>query len=209
MLALVTVLAFGVNIYVRLKTKNSIISVDEAKKLEDVDCILVLGASVKNGNKPSLMLSDRLKKSVEAYEAGVAPKLLMSGDHSSVYYDEVNAMKKYAVERGIPSGDVFMDHAGFSTYESMYRAKEIFKARKIVIITQEYHLYRALYIADRLGLEAYGIAASGQNYVGQVKRDIREFFAIDKDFFKVIVKPEPSMLGSAIPITGDGDVTND
>ena len=112
------------------------------------------------------MLHDRLMRGVELYDVGAAPKLLMSGDHGHEEYDEVAAMKQFAIDAGIPSEDVFMDHAGFSTYESIYRAKEIYQADKILIVTQEYHLYRALYIADQLGVEAYGVSSDYHTYVG-------------------------------------------
>ncbi len=199
----------GINIYVKNKVKDKIIDVEETKKISDVDCIIVLGASVLDSETPSLMLEDRLKKAIELYYNTSVPKLLMSGDHGGLYYDEVNVMKNYAIKEGIPSEDIFMDHAGFSTYESMYRAKEIFGAEKVIIVTQEYHLTRAIYIAEALGLEAYGVPAEYIRYNGQTGRDIREFLAIAKDFFAVIVKPEPSVLGGTIDISGDGNVTND
>lgn len=199
----------GINIYVKNKVKDKIIDAEEAKKISDVDCIIVLGASVLDSETPSLMLEDRLKKAIELYYNTSVPKLLMSGDHGGLYYDEVNVMKNYAIKEGVPSEDIFMDHAGFSTYESMYRAKEIFGAEKVIIVTQEYHLTRAIYIAESLGLEAYGVPAEDIRYNGQTGRDIREFLAIAKDFFAVIVKPEPSVLGGTIDISGDGNVTND
>jgi vancomycin permeability regulator SanA len=155
------------------------------------------------------MLEDRLRRGVALYDLGAAPKLLMSGDHGRENYDEVDAMKRYAVDAGIPSVDVFMDHAGFSTYESLYRAKEIFGAGKLIIVTQEYHLYRALYIAQQMGLEAYGVSADYRSYSGQTSRDIREFLARVKDFGTGIFKPEPTYLGDTIPIWGNGDLTND
>jgi len=133
----------------------------------------------------------------------------MSGDHGQTDYDEVNAMKQFAIDLNVPSEDVFMDHAGFSTYESMYRAKEIFKAEKVVIVTQEYHLYRSIYIAEQLGLEAYGVASDLQNYTKQPYYDFREVLARDKDFVQSVFKPEPTYLGNAVPISGNGDVTND
>ena len=133
----------------------------------------------------------------------------MSGDHGREHYNEVGAMKNYALERSVPSENVFMDHAGFSTYETMYRAKEIFKAKKVVIVTQEYHLYRALYIARQLGLEAYGVAADVRTYGGQSMRDAREVLARCKDFALCLFKPEPTYLGDPIPVSGNGDVTND
>lgn len=199
----------GTNIYVRCRVKDRIIDAGEAKQLKDIDCIIVLGASVVNNRTPSPMLADRLKRGVELYFDTSIPKLLMSGDHGGMYYDEVNVMKNYAIDEGVPSEDIFMDHAGFSTYESMYRAKEVFGVKRVVIVTQRYHLTRALYIAEKLGLEAYGVAAEDISYRGQTGRDIREFFAITKDFFFVIAKPEPTVTGGSIDISGDGNVTND
>ena len=198
-----------INSIVKLSTDKQIISSDEAAKLEDVDCILVLGCFVKDDGRPSDMLHDRLTRGVELYDLGAAPKLLMSGDHGREEYDEVAAMKQFAIDAGIPSEDVFMDHAGFSTYESIYRAKEIFQADKILIVTQEYHLYRALYIADQLGVEAYGVSSDYHTYVGQFMRDFREMLARVKDCATCIFKPEPTYLGDAIPIFGDGNLTND
>ena len=102
-----------------------------------------------------------------------------------------------------------MDHAGFSTYETMYRARDVFKAEKVVIVTQEYHLYRAVYIAEQLGLEAYGVSSDYRAYSGQTSRDVREILARCKDFAMCIFKPEPTFLGDAIPVSGSGDLTND
>lgn len=133
----------------------------------------------------------------------------MSGDHGREDYDEVNLMKNYAIEKGIPSEDIFMDHAGFSTYETMYRAKEIFKAKKVVIVTQNYHMYRALYDAKKLGLDAYGVCSDPRQYVGATYREIREILARDKDFVKCIFKPKPTYLGDEVPVSGNGDITND
>ena len=198
-----------INSIVKLSTGDQIISSEEAAKLEDIDCILVLGCFVKDDGRPSDMLFDRLTRGVELYNLGAAPKLLMSGDHGREEYDEVAAMKQFAIDEGIPSEDVFMDHAGFSTYESVYRAKEIFQADKILIVTQEYHLYRALYIANQLGVEAYGVSSDYHTYVGQFMRDFREMLARVKDCATCIFKPEPTYLGDAIPIFGDGNLTND
>lgn len=188
--------------------KDQILLPEEAAKLEDVDCILVLGCAVWDSG-PSHMLEDRLRRSVELYELGAAPKLLMSGDHGREGYDEVDAMKSYAVNAGIDSSDVFMDHAGFSTYESLYRAKEIFQAKKIIIVTQEYHLYRAMYIAESLGMEAYGVSSNYRNYVGQKGMDLREALARVKDFGTSLFRPKPTYLGETIPVWGDGNLTND
>lgn len=200
---------FGLDALVKGTTTDQILSPQEAAQLQDVDCILVLGCGVHDDGSPSDMLHDRLRRGVELYELGTSPKLLMSGDHGRKGYDEVDAMKSFAVEAGIPSEDVFMDHAGFSTYESMYRAKEIFQAKKIVIVSQEYHLYRAIYIAESLGMETYGVSANYRNYRNQDGMDRREILARGKDVFSCIFKPEPTYLGETIPIWGNGNLTND
>ena len=168
----------------------------------------MLGAGIW-GDKPSPMLEDRLLQAIELYNNNVSTKIIMSGDHGREEYDEVNTMKNFAIDKGIPSENIFMDHAGFSTYESIYRAKEIFEAKKVVIVTQKYHLYRALYIANQLGLEAYGIGADPRQYVGATYREIREILARNKDFLKCIFKPEPKFLGDTIPVSGNGNDTND
>ncbi|MBQ6263391.1 MAG: YdcF family protein [Clostridia bacterium] len=200
---------FGLNAYVKSVGGSRIVTPEEAAAIGDADCILVLGCSVKIDHTLSDMLADRLRRGVELYENGAAPKLLMSGDHGTDVYDEVNAMKDYATENGVPSSDVFMDHAGFSTYESVYRAKEIFSAKKVIIVTQEYHLYRALFIAEKLGLEAYGVASDYHTYGGQESRELREILARCKDFASAFFKPKPTYLGDKIPLDGDGNITND
>ena len=202
---LVTTLAINQNIY--LKTKNKIIT-EQSEKIENVDCILILGAGIWN-NRPSPMLEDRLLQGISLYQKGFASKIIMSGDHGRKNYDEVNIMKEFAIERGVNSEDIFMDHAGISTYDSIYRVKNIFRAKRVVIVTQEYHLYRALYIAKSLGLESYGVSADTIRYSGQFIRDIREVLTRDKDFVKTIFKPESKYLGEVIPVSADGDITND
>ena len=202
-------LVFGISGYVVRHTRNRILGIEAAAELKDIDCILVLGASVKPDGTPSNMLYDRIMTGVALYEAGAAPKLIMSGDHGKTDYNEVGTMKNYAMAEGIASEDIFMDHAGFSTYESIYRAKEIFQAKKVLVVTQEYHLYRALYIAEKLGMEAYGVSADLRTYAGQYKRDLREILARNKDFVMAFIKPEPTYLGAVIPISGNGNDTNE
>ena len=120
---------YGISDYMERHTVGRILSSGEAQKL-DADCILVLGCRVHEDGSPSLMLADRLEKGMELYESGASARLLMSGDHGRSEYDEVNTMKAFAVEQGVPSEAVFMDHAGFSTYDSIYRAKDVFQAEK-------------------------------------------------------------------------------
>lgn len=205
---IIAVIVININLYVKISTNKKILKEEDYKKLSDIDCIIVLGARIWN-NKPSPMLEDRLLEGINLYKNNVSNKIIMSGDHGRAEYDEVNTMKNYAIEKGVKSEDIFMDHAGFSTYESIYRAKEIFKAKKVVIVTQKYHLYRALYIAKQLDLEAYGVGADPRQYVGATYREIREILARDKDFIKCIFKPNPTYLGETIPVSGNGDATND
>ena len=202
------ILVLFINFYVVGIAKNKMIKDNDYSSLKNVDCILILGAGIW-GDKPSPMLQDRLDEGIKLYKEGIASKIIISGDHGRKEYDEVNIMKEYAIEQGVPSEDIFMDHAGFSTYESIYRAKEIFDADNIVIVTQEYHLYRALYIAEKLDINAYGVNSDPRKYSGQTFRELREILARNKDFINCIIKPEPTYLGESIPVSGDGNITND
>ncbi|MEA4972423.1 hypothetical protein SDC9_160443 [bioreactor metagenome] len=198
----------GINEYIIQSTKAQIVSAEEITDSDNIDCALVLGAGVR-GDEPSDMLADRLDTAIALYNRGTVHKLLMSGDHGQTDYDEVHVMRSYAMEKGVPSEDIFMDHAGFSTYESVYRARDVFAADKIIIVTQQYHLYRALYIANKLGVTAYGVSADLREYIGQPIRELREILARDKDVVSCIIKPEPKYLGDVIPVSGDGNVTED
>ena len=194
----------SLNAAIKSVTKDKILEPHTAAQLGDIDCILVLGCHVR-----SQYLADRLTTAFGLYDMGASPKLLMTGDHGREVYDEVNYMLDKAEEHGIERKDVFTDHAGFSTYESMYRAKEIFGAKRIIIVTQEYHLYRALYLAEKLGIEAYGVCASLHGYGSQDYQDMRESLARMKDFFYALIKPEPTFLGESIPISGDAYPSHD
>lgn len=200
---------FGGSAYVKYGMKNYIYEETETKEIPQVDCILVLGAGLKPDGTPNFMLKDRLDRALELYRAGVSERMLMSGDHGRESYDEVNAMKQYVVDAGVPADQVFMDHAGFSTYESMYRAGEIFAVKSTVVVTQRYHMYRALYTARQRGMEAYGVPAKDVTYGGQWVRDFRENFARTKDIVFNIFQPEPTYLGETISIHGDASATDD
>ena len=189
------------NAYVVSYAKQYILSYDDLSNYS-FDCVMVLGA-----RKGSPMLDERLEFGLKAYNTGCSDRLLMSGDHGTESYDEVNFMKDYAVAQGIEADKVFMDHAGFSTYESMYRARDVFQVEKVLIVTQTYHLYRAVYDARKLGLEAYGYKA--ENLVYPEINNVREAAARVKDFIWCIVKPEPTYLGEAIPISSSGALTDD
>ena len=200
--------ALLLNGYIITQSKDRIVSPQKLPD-SDLDCILILGAGVREDNTPSHMLEDRLLEGISLFKSNAAPKILMSGDHGREEYDEVTVMKKFAIEKGVPSEDIFMDHAGFSTYESLYRAKEIFGCKRIVIVTQKYHLYRALYIAESLGIEAYGVPSDPRTYFGQSYRELREILARDKDFFSCLFNVRPTYLGDPISLDQSGDITND
>lgn len=203
---LIAIYAVSVNCYVKYSQDEKILSAD--KVTGQYDCIIVLGCGVRDDGTPSKMLTDRLIAGIDMYNRGAAPVIIMSGDHGSDDYDEVNAMKRFALESGVPSDNIFLDHAGFNTYDSMYRAKAIFGVKTAVIVTQEYHLYRALYNAEAFGIDAVGVSATLQDYEYQFPRDIREIVARNKDFLWCIFKPEPSALGELIDLNGDGSVTH-
>ena len=203
-LLFIAVVTAGINLYMVKKEESKIISLDELK--DDYDAILVLGCKVENGG-PSVMLSKRLDKGIEVYNK-IGSKLLLSGDHGENEYDEVNIMRDYILESNIDSKDIFLDHAGFSTYDSIYRAKNVFGAKKIVIVTQRFHLYRALYIAEKLGLEAVGIKAEDVPYQSvMIRNELREVLSRDKNFIKVIIQPESKYVGDPISLDGDGNIT--
>ncbi len=205
----VALLLFGINTYVCIVASGNMISVEQANSDKKVDAILVLGCGV-HSTTPSLMLKERLDTAISLYNSGVAKKLLMSGDHGGEFYNEVGVMKVYAMEQGVPSEDIFMDHAGFSTYESLYRAKSVFGCDDLVVVTQKYHLYRTVYLGKSLKLNIKGVSAVGVRSPGQLYRDAREVLARNKDFVTAITKPLPKTpLGEPIDISGDGNVTND
>ena len=158
-------------------------SADNIDETQSFDCVLVLGAGLKADGTPSHMLEDRIKVGADVFGKVNAGCILMSGDRSGDHYDEPAAMRKYAEELGIDPSFIIVDNEGYSTYESIMRAKEIYGFDKIIVVTQEYHLYRALYIADKSGIDAVGIGADLRSYRGQILRDVREILARAKDFF--------------------------
>lgn len=184
--------------------------IDDIEGLKNADCIIVLGAKVYSDESLSPILNDRVDYAIRLYKAGKAKKLLLSGDHGQTDYDEVNAMMTYAIQQGVPSEDIFLDHAGFSTYETMVRARDVFCVKSAIVVTQKFHLYRAVYIARALGLDAYGVNSDPRRYMYEQRNEMRESLARVKDFLYVnIFHPDPTYLGEKIPITGDGALTHD
>jgi vancomycin permeability regulator SanA len=206
------IVIFAINAYVVRTMKKYIYTYDgftHTEPAEMADAVIVLGAFVYEDGQLSDILKERLDNGIALYHAGYTNRILMSGDHGREDYDEVQAMKDYAISQGVPSEHIFMDHAGFSTYETMYRAKDIFQAKNVLISTQEYHLPRSLYIARKLGLEAQGVICDQRSFRGATYRWGREVLARNKDFIYTVLKPEPTYLGDTIPVTGNGDQTND
>lgn len=206
---LIFLIVMSSNLIMFFSTRNLIIPIDDvSKEVDNVECILILGAGIW-GDKPSPMLEDRLLYGLQLYNMGISNKIIVSGEHTRENYDEVNVMKSYLIDKGVPSEDIFMDHAGISTYDSIYRAKEIFGINKLIVVTQNYHLYRSLYIGKSLNLECCGIASNPRDYAKQSYREIREILARSKDFIKCIFKPSSKYLGNSICVSGSGDITND
>lgn len=207
---LAAVFCLAVSAAVRDKTSGRICSLEELSATgETYACVLVLGCAVWRDGTPSDMLRDRVDTGVACYQAGLAPLLLMSGDHRTDAYNEVGAMKREAVSLGVPTEDIFLDHDGYSTYESIARYREIYGGGRVVIVTQEYHLYRALYLAEKCGIEAVGVPADRQTYRGQFKRDLREIVARTKDVWSGLTRPAPQVTGKPVELSGDGNRTEE
>ena len=189
LLLLVTGSAATISAAVCDKTEDRIVTVEALNGTDQAfDCILVLGCRVYGDGRISHMLEDRVKTAVGLYQAGLGNRILMSGDSQTEHYDEVGAMRRYAEQLGVPSDAIETDPYGLSTYESVARFAQNGGGR-VLIVTQSYHLYRALYIAERFGLEAFGVSADLRRYTGQLKRDVREVFARCKDVYLSQVKP--------------------
>ncbi len=165
-------------------------------------CALVLGCSVNPDGTPSLMLKDRLDSGILLYAAGVVDRLILSGDSALPEYDEVSSMYSYCLEKGVPAEALYLDRAGFSTYESVYRARSIFQVERMILVTQKYHMYRALYIAEGLGIDAAGVCSEQNDYGCALKSDLREILARAKDAFQTALRLPPAYSGDPVPITG-------
>lgn len=192
----------SINIYVEQLTKKYIY-----KNESDIPKSytgIVLGAYVWNNSRPSYVLRDRLLIAIKLYNNNKIDKILLSGDNGQKEYDEVNVMKNYLLEKGIPENVIFLDHAGFDTYSTMIRAKEIFDVKDAIVITQDFHIARSVYLARKNGIDAYGYSvpsvATRRNYI---KRWTRDKVAVIKAFFNILTKRKPKYLGPKIPITGD------
>lgn len=191
------------SLFIKQKYHLDIVDSDAAAK-QKADAVLVFGCGVYADGSPTPMLRDRVLRGVELMRKGAAAKLLLSGDHGQKNYDEVNAMKKLALEQGIAAEDIFLDHAGFSTWDSLKRAHDIFGVRNVTLVSQRYHLYRGLYMADALGMQFRGVPADRQAYAGQWLREIREMLARVKGLFSAVLNLPAEVSGPPIDLSGDG-----
>lgn len=190
-----------VNVVVLAGGKN------DGTTLADADCALVLGAGVKDDGTPSDVLRDRLDESLALYRAGRVRKILVSGDHHTADYDEPNAMRRYLETNGVPAEAIFMDHAGLDTYSSVWRAKHVFGARKVIVVTQQFHLARAVWCSRALGMEAEGAPADRHLYRGIAWLHAREVVSRTKAFVDASVRRAPRHEGAPIDLSGDGRAT--
>lgn len=174
----------AINQYMIFQGDKHVHSIAEAST-DSADAILVLGAGLKNG-KPGKLLSDRLDTAIALYEKGQTKKLIMSGDHRTDMYDEVTAMKEYALAKGVPIDAIYLDHYGVDTYDSLYRAKTVFQVNKLIVVTQKYHLYRALYMGERLGIDVIGVPSHITEFEDKLQQDVREFFARVKAVYRLM-----------------------
>lgn len=202
------VLVTAVTIHIKNFSKQYIVNA-ESKDKPTCYTAIVLGASVHRNGSLSSVLLDRVNSALELYKSGKVKRFLLSGDHGQTDYDEVNTMKNYLIKEGVDSADIFLDHAGFDTYSSMVRAKEVFKVDSLYIVTQQYHLYRAVYIARKIGLNAYGYVADKREYNAIMKYTLREWLANVKSWMWVRTNHKPIYLGDPIPITGDSKASWD
>lgn len=201
----IILLLLSINLYILFSSKDNIIEEDKNIK---ADAIVILGAGIYT-DRPSHILAERLDKGIELYKLGMAPKIIMTGDHGKKYYNEVQVMKNYAMEKGILEDDIFMDHAGFSTYESMARLSKIFQAKSAILVSQKYHLPRSIYLAEAFNIKTYAFPTDRLIYKGQWYRTSREIIARFKDFFIGIFKPKFYKGGDIISLKQSGIVTQD
>ena len=191
----------AINFYIDSKSDSYIFQ--NINDLPETEAVLILGAKVFQQGTMSGMLQDRADTAIDLYEKNKVKKILISGDHGRENYDEVNTIKDYLLKKGIKGNDIFLDHAGFDTYDSLYRAKEIFEVSSVTAVTQNFHLPRAVYIGRGLDLEIYGLSADRHLYANVDYNKSREILSKVKAFFDVNFHAKPKFLGEKIPISED------
>ena len=210
LLVLAALAVGGPNAFMFLENTGDIVSseaMESSAVSYDADAILVLGASVNADGTPSAILKDRLDTAIDLYDRGVAKRIIMSGDNSDSHYNEVMNMCNYAIDQGVSKDDIFCDHAGVNTYDSMYRARYVFGADRLVVVTNEYHLYRAMFLSKSFGMDARGVSSDKGTYTDMDYYEHREFMARIKDFYGSLLNIEPSTYSEPVSLEGSGTVT--
>jgi SanA protein len=177
----------------------------DSKQLPVTEAALIPGAAILKNGDLSPVLKDRVDKALDLYREHKVIKILVTGNNGQLDYDEVDPVRRYLLKEGVPSQSIFLDHAGFDTYSSMYRARDVFNVTSVIIVSQSFHLPRAVYIARALGINAFGYVADNgyytyTNYVREIPADVKAF--LDLTFSR-----KPKFLGPVIPITGTGEDT--
>lgn len=200
-LSVILAVIFSIQVLITKTSQASIYHYSQQVPTEQV--ALILGARVYADGGLSQMTQDRADTAIDLYNSHKVQRILVSGDHGQKRYDEVNTIKKYLLKKGIPPEDLFLDHAGFDTYDSIYRARDIFHVQSMIIISQDFHLPRAVYIAKSLHVNAIGVIADRQDYGNMTGVLLREKIARVKAFIDVLLHDKPEYLGEPIPITGE------
>jgi len=204
---LIAALIIWANVYILRNTDSFVLATGRGDMKKTV--IIVLGARVYGNGDPSNQLEDRLIVAAELYKKGLGKKVLVSGDHGKTTYDEVNAMRDYLLSRGVYSSDIFLDHAGFRTYDTMVRAKKVFLVNDAYVVSQRYHLPRAVFLARRAGIDAHGVTADRRKYLNRVRDNLREILARTCAMIDCVIGREPKFLGPVIPIEGSPEKSYD
>ncbi|MDR7209079.1 ElyC/SanA/YdcF family protein [Flavobacterium piscis] len=196
---IVLIAVVSANLHVKSTTKNRIHH--SLKRFPKNDVGIIFGAGI-NGDQPGKYLKDRLDAGILLYKAKRINKILLSGDNGRQEYDELTVMKNYCFNHGVDTTKIFIDYAGFDTYSTMYRAKHVFKIKRATLISQKYHLNRAIYIGQKFGIKSVGYSANKGDYNGYEYVTFREYFSVFKSFFDVLRNREPHFLGNSIDING-------
>lgn len=183
---------WGLQIYIKHSTKTLIF--DEVAMLPTSSTIIVLGASVFSDGKLSPILKDRIDAGFELFQKKKANQFLLSGDHKTDDYNEVEAMSNYLIEKGVPKDKILLDHAGYDTYDSMYRSKAVFNISEAIVVTQEFHLPRTLFVAKNLDLNYIGYIAKNRVFKPSQQLLFREKLANIKAVWEIIIDQKPTTL---------------
>lgn len=208
-LLLVSVILAVIILHLTITNDSKELIYKDASTVPSAYTVIVLGASVRPDGSLSPILKDRVDTALELYQTKKVKRILVSGDHGQVEYDEVNAMKSYLMEQGVPIEDIFLDHAGFDTYDSMYRAQRIFQVDTAIVVTQDFHLPRAVYIGNKMDMRVYGVSADKRVYPSNDHLQRREWLANLKAWYELNIDQRPTYEGDVIPITGNSALSHD